>query len=122
MVDGPTRRFHGDPFRPPTPGRCRLDQPSRTLSIAAVGCPFANSRLKRCLVPLGSCATKLVGRRLDWCWGRCRTSLGYGPLRPELPAAATVFGAEYVSAAPNPAGWILTEEVTSKKAELLSRL
>jgi len=21
MVDGPTRRFHGDPFRPPTPGK-----------------------------------------------------------------------------------------------------
>jgi len=48
-------------------------------------------------------ATQLMGLVLGWCWDRCRTFLGYGPLRPELPAAATVFGTEHGMAALSPA-------------------
>ena len=42
------------------------------------------SRPGRHLLSLNACVAHLVGLVHDWCWGRCRTFLEYGPLAPSM--------------------------------------
>ena len=44
---------------------------------------LANSRRNRRYVSLGICPPLVMGRRLGWRWGRCRTFLEYGPPPPQ---------------------------------------
>ena len=122
MVDGPNPEILWRPVPAADPGQV----PTRPTEPHAVDrgrwLPFCKLAAESVFGVAGDLRDEVGGTQARLVLGSLPYFSGHRPLRPELPAAATVFAAEYVSAIPNPAGWILTEEVTSKKAELLSRL
>lgn len=88
--------------------------------VVPVLCPlFANSRRRRRLLSLNTCAAQLVGLVLGWCWGHCRTFVEYGPVRLVLPSTAPGFVFEYGRAAPSPARRVADGMLRSFSAALM---